>query len=360
MPKKRVTIAPTMVQILLTRKCNLHCSYCGADKFNEVEKEEELNTKEWLNLLKRLKAIQVFSLDLSGGEMFLREDIFEILETAVKLKFPVINITSNGTLINEKVAKQLKRLNLGNKNISISLDGNKESHDRLRGTGSFNKTIKGITNLVDNGIIPKILFTPLKSNYKTLNDMVEIIYYLGIRRLSFNALHPSGKCKEIYKDIMLDWFVEAGELQDIVGEIREKYIDIKINDPPFVYKSFPIQYHFEKGNISSKTRSKPGLKPCSAANSSCNITSSGWVAPCSELYDFKGGNIKEQDILDIWRNSENFKKIRTLSNISSDQIPWCKNCDYNAFCNGGCRADAYMIYGDIMAPDPFCPYWKYK
>ena len=360
MSKKRVTSVPTQVQILLTSKCNLDCLYCGAAKFNEIENDEELNTKEWLNLLKRLKEIQVFSLDLSGGEMFLKEDIFEILETAVKLKFPVINITSNGTLINEKVAKQLKRLNLENKNISISLDGNKESHDRLRGTGSFNKTIKGIRNLINNGIKPKILFTPLKSNYKTFNDMIKIIYDLGMRRVSFNALHPSGKCNKIYKDIMLEWFVEAGEIQEIVGEIREKYSDIKINDPPFVYKSYPIQYHFENGNIPSKTRSKPRLKPCSAAHSSCSITSSGWVAPCSELYDFKGGNIKEQDILDIWRNSENFEKIRNLSNISSDQIPWCRNCAYNAFCNVGCRADAYMIYGDIIAPDPFCPYWKYK
>lgn len=333
--------------------------YCGAERFNEIEEEAELNTKEWLNLLKRLKDIQVFSIDLSGGEMFLREDIFEILETAVKLKFPVINITTNGTLISEKVAKQLKRLNFGNKNISISLDGDKESHDRLRGTGSYNKTIKGVRTLVNNGIIPEILFTPLKNNYKTLNDMVEIIYDIGIRRISFNALHPSGKCNEIYKDIMLDWFVEAGEFQEIVEDIREKYSDIKINDPPFVYKSFPIQYNYENKS-SLKTKSKPRLKPCSSAHSSCNITPGGWVVPCSELYDFKGGNIREQDILDIWRNSENFEKIRNLSNISSDQIPWCRNCDYNAFCNTGCRADAYMIYGDIMAPDPFCPYWKEK
>jgi MoaA/NifB/PqqE/SkfB family radical SAM enzyme len=245
MPKKRVTSSPTHVQILLTRRCNLDCSYCGAERFNEIEKEEELNTNEWLNLLKRLKEIQVFSLQLSGGEMFLREDIFEILETAVKNKFPVINITTNGTLISEKTAKQLNRLNFLSKNISVSLDGNKESNDKLRGKGSFNKTIKGIRNLVNNGIIPEILVTPLKNNYKTLNDMVETIYDLGIRRISFNSLHPSGKCKEIYKDIMLDWFVEVGEFQKIVVEIREKYSDIKISDPPFVYKSYPIQYHFE-------------------------------------------------------------------------------------------------------------------
>jgi radical SAM protein with 4Fe4S-binding SPASM domain len=356
-PKRRVTSAPVMVQILLTRKCNLSCSYCGAERFNEIEKDKELSTKEWSDVLKRLKEIRVFKLELSGGEMFLREDLFEILETAVKYKFPVINITTNGTLISEKIARQLNRLNFAGKNISISLDGNEESNDKLRGRGSYEKTIKGIKNLINNGIIPGILFSPLKYNYKALGDMVERIYDMGIRSISFNAIHPSGRCSKTYKDLLLDWFVEAGEFQEMVKGIREKYNGIRINDPPFVYKSYPVQYHYIKIS-SEKTKNIPRLKPCSAAHSSCNITSGGWVVPCSELYDFKGGNIREKDILDIWRYSENFAKIRNLSDISSDQIPWCRNCDYNCFCNSGCRADAHIIYGDIMAPDPFCPYWK--
>jgi radical SAM protein with 4Fe4S-binding SPASM domain len=78
------------------------------------------------------------------------------------------------------------------------------------------------------------------------------------------------------------------------------------------------------------------------------------------LFDFKGGNIKEKDILDIWKNSEAFKEIRNLSNICTDEIPYCRNCDYNVLCNAGCRADAYAVYGDLLAPDPFCPYWREK
>jgi radical SAM protein with 4Fe4S-binding SPASM domain len=72
------------------------------------------------------------------------------------------------------------------------------------------------------------------------------------------------------------------------------------------------------------------------------------------------GNIRKQDILDIWKNSENFKAIRDLSNTTTDQIPYCKNCDYNPYCNAGCRADAYVVHGDLKAPDPFCPYWRKK
>jgi radical SAM protein with 4Fe4S-binding SPASM domain len=354
MKEKRATASPMSIQLLLSRKCNLACYYCSAGEFGEKEKEPELNTKEWVDVLERLKEIQVFTVDFSGGEIFLREDIFEILAAAKKCSFPKVTITSNGTLINDAAAKKLRRLNF--KNIAISLDGNIENHDRIRGGGSFAKTMRGIRHLVSNGIIPEILFTPLKSNYNSLNDLVDILYSLGIRRLSFNKLHPTGKCSKIYKDIMLDCFVDSGPLQEIVNKIRGKKHDFGIDDPPLVYQSFPNMYYEASAAFEEMDRKK--LKPCSAGHSSCNITSGGWVIPCSELFDFKGGNIREQDILDIWRNSEVFKGIRDLSDICTDQIPSCKNCNYNVLCNGGCRADAYAVFGDILAPDPFCPYWE--
>lgn len=356
MQKKRVLNSPTSVQLLLTRKCNLNCIYCSATQYEKNEKEPELSTKEWLEVLKRLKEIQVFTVDFSGGEIFLKEDIFDILETAGRYNFPKMVITSNGTLISDVVAKRLKSLNF--KNLAISLDGNLTNHNRLRGDGVFSKTLEGIGHLVNNGIIPQILFTPLKINYKDLNELVEMLYPMGVRDLSFNKLHPTGRCSEIYKDVMLDCFADSGELSKIIGGIREKYCDFNIDEPPMVYQCYPEMYNTDKPNAGDMTT--PKLKPCSAAHSSCNITSSGWVIPCSELFDFKGGNIRAQDILAIWRESDVFQKIRNLSTISTTQIPYCRDCGYNVFCSAGCRADAYAVYEDLLAPDPFCPYWKKK
>ena len=358
MKKRRVTGSPTSVQILLTRNCGLNCIYCSADQFNRKEKEPELDTGEWISLLKRLKDIQVFSIAFSGGEIFLRDDIFEILETALKCNFPKIRLTSNGILISDTAAKQLKDLNF--KDVSVSLDGDKETHERIRGSGSFAKAVEGIENLVNNGIIPQIQFTPLKMNYKALPDLVDILYPYGIRELSFNALHPTGRCTKIYKEIMADCFIDSEEMKKIVDDIRDTYRDFRIDDPPMFYHNFPKNYHENKIRGLLDSVEKPCLKPCSAGHSSCNITSSGWVIPCSELFDFRGGNIREQDILDIWKHSENFERIRHLSDVSIDEIPYCRNCDYNVFCNAGCRADAYAVSGDLLAPDPFCPYPKEK
>jgi len=93
-------------------------------------------------------------------------------------------------------------------------------------------------------------------------------------------------------------------------------------------------------------------------STSCTITPNGDVVPCEGFLDFKGGNIKEKDLYDIWNESENFKIIRDLSNISMDNTPYCKTCEYIYLCDGGCRATAYIVYNDLLAPSILCPYKK--
>jgi SynChlorMet cassette radical SAM/SPASM protein ScmE len=355
---RRVTKSPTSVQLLLTRNCNLKCSYCSAARFEEEGNYPELNTKEWINIMRRLKEIGVFNLDFSGGEIFIRNDIWQILETAAEFKFPKMKIFSNGILISDEVAKRLKYLNY--KYLCISLDGDEESHDMLRGEGSYQQTVSGIHSLVNNGITPTILLSPLKSTYKKMVDMVDMVYLLGIREISFNSMHPTGRCRENYKDIFLNCFLDAEEFLEEIENLKKRYSDFKTNLPPVSFHNFSDRYYnyYKRKPECNKTHNY--LKNCSAGHTSCNITADGWVIPCSELSDFKGGNIRERDILDIWRNSESFEKIRDLSNVSSTQIPYCRNCDYNVFCDAGCRADAYAVYGDLLAPSPFCPYWTEK
>jgi AdoMet-dependent heme synthase len=359
MKTRRVPKAPVAVQMILTRQCNLKCSYCSAANFLDNETEPELSTTEWINVLKRLKEIGVFTIDFTGGEIFLREDVFEILKTAVACRFSKIEVLTNGTLITPVEASKLKKL--GIQNISISLDGDMENHNRLRGIGSYERTIQGIRHLLDHGIVPTILFTPLRENFRSLESLVQNLYPMGIRNIFINNLHPGGRCKEIYRDIMLDISVDVKSFSEMIVDIKEKYPGLKINGINTSYLSFPIDYRLNEtspDNLGNCTAHK--LKPCSAGHSSCNITPGGWVIPCSELSDFKGGNVREQDILDIWKNSGKFREIRELSEISTAEIDYCRNCQFNIFCSAGCRADAYLIYGNLLSPDPFCPYWREK
>lgn len=355
MRNQRTTKSPILVKLLLTRKCNLDCSYCSAVQYHELENGPELSTTEWIRLIRRLKEIQVFTVELSGGEIFKRNDIQQILEVVSEHRFPKIVINSNGTLIGHSIAKGLREM--GFKYLSISLDGDEAAHDMLRGRGSFKKTLAGIKHLLSVGITPKVLFTLLKSNHRCLEAMADVLYPLGIRDLSFNALHPGGNCKDIFKDIVLDRFTEAEEFMAQFESLRLKYPDFNFGQPPLVYHCYPQR--FRAGMPELKNKSAGGrLKLCTAGHSTCCITSSGWMLPCTELFDFRGGNIRENDIVDIWQGAEKFETIRRLSNVTTDQIQYCSDCNYKVFCSAGCRADAYAVYGDIMAPDPYCPYWK--
>jgi len=358
MKNRRVTSAPIEIQLLITKNCNLKCVYCSATELQNIDKEPELTNTEWVNLLTRLKKINVFKITFSGGEPFMRDDFLNILAKAKDLNFPTISLNTNGTLITEEVAKELKKINTNK--INVSLDGDEEANDNLRGVGSFQKSSLGIENLVKEGIIPEILYTPLRSNYKKLYDMTGLLQLLGVREINFNSLHPTGRSKDKYNEIILDPFVEINKFQLIIDETRKKYNNIRIAEGNTFYKNLPIRYYNYKNKITLDKPKQVALKPCSAAHASCNITSSGWVIPCSEWFDFRGGNIRDQDILDIWRNSKEFQEIRNISKFTTAQIPYCRNCPYNIFCHAMCRADAYNLFADLLAPDPFCPFWRIR
>ncbi|MFQ6118985.1 MAG: radical SAM protein [Methanosarcinales archaeon] len=351
----RYTKVPHSIQILLTNKCNLHCNFCLIDASNKADKEE-LNTTEWLKFFERLKELRIFNISFSGGEIFLRNDLFVLLKRLRENRMHRITLLTNGTLITKEIANQLSQINI--KYISISVDGLEEKHNQLRGGGTFQKTIKAIQSLINVGIKPQISFTPMRSNYKDLGPLIDFIVSLGIPTIQVNTLSPEGRCLNIYKDIVLEYPLQVKEVLDVIEEKKKKYPDLKINCELGFYYNLPQSYMYFQKNPQKKYKIKHLKDGCGAASTSCVITPTGDVIPCEGFSTFIGGNIREQDLLDIWNDSKNFKMIRELSEIAMDQVPYCKDCKYNFLCDGGCRATAYLIYNDLLAPNILCPFWK--
>jgi radical SAM protein with 4Fe4S-binding SPASM domain len=266
-----------------------------------------------------------------------------------------ITLLTNGSLITEKGAVSLSRLNI--RNISISLDGLEEKHDQIRGAHSFQKTLKGIRHLLAVGIIPSISFTPVKDNYKDLGPLIDLIISIGIPAIRVNTLSPEGRCLKIFKNIVLEYPQQVGEVLNVVAEKKRQYPNFIISCEMGFYYHLPQSYEWFKQNPQNY-KIKHLKDGCGAAATSVTIAANGDVIPCEGLSAFKGGNIREQDLLDTWNNSENFKRIRELAGISMDQTPYCKDCKYIYLCDGGCRATAYKVYNDLLAPEISCPYWR--
>ena len=175
--------------------------------------------------------------------------------------------------------------------------------------------------------------------------------------LRLNTLSPEGRCTKIYKDIALEFPHQVKEVLDVIEEKKREYPQIEIDCQLGFHYRLPRAYRRFKENPQNY-EIKYLKEGCGAASTSCAITATGNVIPCEGFPTFVGGNIREQDLLDIWENSESLKTIRDLSKVSMDQIPYCKDCKYIYLCNGGCRASAYLLYNDLIAPGISCPYWE--
>ena len=130
----------------LTDECNLACLHCGSSC--SPEKRTMLPKEYIFKTLKEVKdayGSEIF-IALTGGEPLLHPDFFEIVDKINELGFSW-GITTNGTLIDEEMAKKLENHHMGS--ISISLDGLKEEHNKLRRNSfAFDKAVKGIQNVV--------------------------------------------------------------------------------------------------------------------------------------------------------------------------------------------------------------------
>ena len=163
----------TIAQWDINNECNLNCKHCRVSEKNDNEK---LSLREAKNLLAEFWYNGITMLNLSGGEPFLRSDIFEILDYAKK--FEDIVITTNGTLLNDEKCQKLASYE--NIKLSISLDGLEETHDKFRRTkGAFKKVIDILPILNKYNIKYAIKYTLSKETAKDANELLKLVANLG-------------------------------------------------------------------------------------------------------------------------------------------------------------------------------------
>lgn len=137
--------------IEVTRACNLRCKHCLNNSGEIIN--NQLTTEEIIDLIKKLSNAGIQEIRFTGGEPLVHKDIYKMIKLATKLGI-YTSIGTNGTLINEEVAKKLKEVGL--KRAVISLDGTKEKNDDIRGQGNYDKTILSIKYLQDQGVKIKV------------------------------------------------------------------------------------------------------------------------------------------------------------------------------------------------------------
>jgi len=337
---------PRAVSFEITSRCNSNCIYCLADE--RIKTSKDIPTQKVKEILNELDMLGTWFLLLTGGEPFLRDDIYEIVAHTEKHNFQT-QIFTNGMLIDEKTAEKCSKY----KNISfqVSLDSaNSKHHEYNRGLdGSFDKAVQGIKNLTKYGLTPRIATVVTPKNFDDMEANAEFLHSLGVDFVRITPVTCIGKAVKNKEKVFLN-FDKLKELGEIIIEINKKYgEELVFQVTPHMLQLDPDSPHLEKWNKK---------KMCGLGRSILHITSNGFAYPCILFVDdeFLLGDLKKEKLTDIWNNSPILKEIRELN---VDNFEKCGECDIRYYCGGGCRGNAYAQYKSLTKYDPiYCSFFK--
>ncbi|NLV17062.1 MAG: radical SAM protein [Syntrophomonadaceae bacterium] len=336
-----------------TNRCNLRCRHCYIEA-DDVSYANELTNEEARRFIEDLAQMKVPVLLFSGGEPFLRRDLFELGELAATNGLRPV-ISSNGTLIDDDTAKKIKKA--GFQYVGISIDGLRETHDKFRcKAGAFDQTLKGIRACLDNGIKTGIRFTVNRENQEDLPGILDLVEREGIPRFCMYHLVYAGRGKE-----MVELDSDRAETRRIIDTVIDKTLDFHRRG--IEVEILTTDNHADGIYLLNRIRR---LEPeradevitllqmhggCSAGTKFANVDPRGDVHPCQFWQDYTVGNVKEKSFIEIW-NGDDPLMIK-LRNKSEHLKGRCGQCSYKTLC-GGCRIRAREVYGDLWAEDPAC------
>ncbi len=325
------------VYFYISGECNLSCRHCW---INPRSKDADLGTEEVKEAINQAAELGARRIKFTGGEPFLREDIFQILEF-VKSKNLKIIIETNGTLIGEKEAIELKRLKVSF--ISLSIDSADSSiHDKLRGLdGAFNLAIRGLRALKNTGFSPQVIACIYRGNISGVEKLALLAQAFGAGSLKLNPIMQIGRAEGFAKEEQLLKVEELIHFEKYIqGELQPKVKIPILLDIPMAFKTLAyIKKH----------------------SSSCGlfgiigVLSDGAISLCgigNEIKELNMGNIKTDRLKDVWLNNTVLNFIR--ENIPNNLEGICGKCIFRRFCLGKCRADAYHQSKSLTAPFSFC------
>jgi mycofactocin radical SAM maturase len=314
----------------LTYACNLACVHCLSSSGRRDPRE--LNTQQCEAVIDELQRMQVFYVNIGGGEPTVRPDFWHLLEYAVDHQVGV-KFSTNGIKITAERAQWLAGTDYVD--VQISLDGaTAEVNDAVRGKGSFATATRALQHLADAGFRDaKISVVITRHNVRQLDEFQTLAEKYGAT-LRLTRLRPSGRGADTWDDlhptaedqrVLYDWLMAHGD-------------GVLTGDSFFHLAAFG--------------EALPGLNLCGAGRVVCLIDPIGDVYACPfAIHEaFLAGNVRgEGGFTSVWRSSALFEELRRPQSAGA-----CASCGFFDACRGGCMAAKYFTGLPLDGPDPEC------
>ncbi|GLY18515.1 mycofactocin radical SAM maturase [Kineosporia rhizophila] len=322
--------APICLTWELTYACNLACVHCLSSSGRRDPRE--LTTAEAEAVIDELERMQVFYVNIGGGEPTVRPDFWHLVDYATEHHVGV-KFSTNGVRITPEVAQRLAGSDYVD--VQISLDGaTAEVNDYVRGAGSYDTAMRAMQNMADAGFTGfKLSVVVTRQNVGQLDEFKAIADRYGAQ-LRLTRLRPSGRGADVWDELHLlapqqkqlyDWLVANGD-QVLTGD------------------SF---FH-----LAAFGGALPGLNLCGAGRVVCLIDPVGDVYACPfAIHDeFLAGNVRDEGgFKQVWQKSELFQELRQPQSGGA-----CSSCQFFDSCRGGCMAAKFFTGLPLDGPDPEC------
>ncbi len=323
----------------ITNLCNRACRHCYQSDFSDNKDLDWQGLKKvagnFLTVLKKWNKAAV--INLTGGEPFLKPELFPLLEYLDSQKqVKEIGIITNGMLLNRESLARLKGIRKVNE-IKLSLEASEEKlNDSIRGRGSFCATLKAIEMLKDykNWEIT-LMLTILRRNFKEVGKVLELAKEKGASGVILERFIPWGRGREIKEEVL-----NRDEWNDFLNSLS-RFLEIPFGKEIFAYKAFWIR--FKKNDF------RLFGAPCVVADEGLCIMPNADVYPCRR-FNLKIGNLLKEPLDLIYNCSQVLQELKKKNNLKGK----CKTCLIKS-CRG-CRALAFALTGDYLSEDLQCGY----
>jgi len=352
---------PRSADVAITGRCNLDCQYCFyAD---EMVARGDLPTDEWAKIFAELSELGVMNVSLSGGEVFTRPDLFELIDLVIANRMRY-SILTNATAITEKNIAQLKegKRFLRLDSVQVSIDGSTaEIHSLSRpttlGGDSFRFAVRGLRLLVKHGFPVSVRTTINRHNLHDLENTAKLILEdIGVNHLTTNDAYSCGATDRAADNPMLspEERIEAMAIMETLdarypGKLSSTAGPHAMNKH---YKEVKQLISEGKTEMPSGSHRFGRLGACGCAYSKIAILHDGTISPCNAISEITIGKMGEDSLKEVWLNADKMGDFRSRHNITLDSLETCKDCEYQAFCTGGCPAIPYHMVGDMNTRSP--------
>ena len=329
----RFLVKKFILQWHLSEICNLKCKHC----YQSDHKPIQLHYEELLEILNQyrelLKKLNMKGhINLTGGEPLCCPFFFRILDEFKKdSDLYSFSILTNGTLINDQMAKRISEYNP--EYVQVSLEGGKKINDYVRGKGVYKQVANAIKCLKKYNIFVSISFTATKLNYKEFPKVIKYAEKYKVDNVWSDRFIPLGT--EYDKEFVMN-LEQTREFLAIMENERQKLKLKKSQTNIAMYRALQFQM----------TNDFP--YQCTAGISLLTIMENGDLVPCRRM-PIVVGNLLKENMYKLYVNSPILKKLRE-ENIPND----CQKCEHAELCKGGLKCLTYALFGDLNHKDIGC------